>query len=236
MPCPQKPAAPLTPRSLIALMWLASPALPVGAFSYSEGLEAATDAGHVHDEASAQAWLLDQSALCLARADLAVVAGAWRAFARDDRERVVELNDWFVLTRETSEGRQQTLQMGRSLTAWLRQRAADDGRVAWLESLAPAPTWPLAFALGAVQTGAPLLESLLAFGFGWAEAMVQAAVRVVPLGQSAGQRLLSALANVLPACAETAAQADEATRQSFAPMLAILSSRHEAQYTRLFRS
>ena len=91
----------------------------------------------------------------------------------------------------------------------------------------------------AAATGAPRRESLLAFGFGWAENQVGAAVKSVPLGQSAGQRLLGALAQALPAVVDAAlatATAGDAARQNLAPMLAILSARHEAQYSRLFRS
>jgi urease accessory protein len=135
--------------------------------------------------------------------------------------------------------RQQAEQMGRSLADWLRQRRPEDGRVPLLAALRPAPSWPVAFALAAANTGAPLRESLLAFGFGWAENMVQAALKGVPLGQSAGQRLLSALADAMPDAVDAAlasAAAGDSARQSFAPMLSIVSARHEAQYSRLFRS
>ena len=236
MPRVLKPAQPLTARSLIGLMWLASPALPVGGFSYSEGLEAAVEAGWVHDEASARAWLQDQLGLSLARSEMPVVASAMRAWARADMTRITELNDWVLLTRETAEARQQTLQMGRSLAAWVAQRAPTDARVAQLAQLRPAPTWPLGFALGAALVAAPLQEALLAFGFGWAENMTQAAVKTVPLGQSAGQRVLSALTEAMPAHAHAAARLTDTTRQSFAPMLAILGAQHETQYSRLFRS
>ncbi|MEK8052363.1 urease accessory UreF family protein [Ideonella sp. DXS22W] len=236
----QRPApAALPAPALLQLMWLASPALPVGGFSYSEGLEAAVDHGHVTNEAQARQWLLGQLALVLGRADGPLVASAWRAWDRHDAARVTELNDWFIHTRESSELRQQAEQMGRSLTDWLRQRRPDDARVATLAALAPAPTWPVAFALAAAVTGAPLREALLAFGFGWCENMVQAAIKAVPLGQSAGQRLLSALADALPATVDAAidtATRGDAGRFGFTPMLAILSARHEAQYSRLFRS
>jgi urease accessory protein len=135
--------------------------------------------------------------------------------------------------------RQQAEQMGRSLTDWLRQRRPMDDRVAVLAALRPAPTWPIAFALAAAATGAPLREALLAFGFGWAENMVQALLKSANLGQSAGQRLLGQLADALPGAVDaaiTTAAAGDGARQNLAPMLAILSARHEAQYSRLFRS
>ena len=108
--------------------------------------------------------------------------------------------------------------------------------MATLAALAPAPTWPVAFALAARYTGAPLREGLLALAFGWAENMVQAAIKAVPLGQTAGQRMLAALAGQIPAAVDLALQLADSQRQAFAPMLAILSSQHETQYSRLFRS
>lgn len=234
---PPHPALPAP--ALLQLMWLASPALPVGGFSYSEGLEAAVEGDLVRDEDSAGQWLIDQMQLSQQRAEWPLMASAFRAWLRHDADRLVSLNDWVLHTRETSEMRQQTEQMGRSLADWLRQRHPDDPRLPLLARLQPSPTWPVTFALAAAATQAPLREALLAFAFGWAENMVQAALKAVPLGQNAGQRLLSRLTEALPeavdAALATAAQGDNA-RQSLAPMLAINSARHEAQYSRLFRS
>jgi urease accessory protein len=230
----------LSPSALLQLMWLASPALPVGGFSYSEGLEAAIDAGLVRDEAGVSRWLVDQLHLALARADLSVVARAHAAWRQHDTARITELNDWVRLTRESSEFRQQTEQMGRSLGAWLATQDADlafaDTRIAALAALKPAPSWPVAFALAVERTGAPLREALLAHAFGWAENLVQAAIKAVPLGQSAGQRILAALVEAIPAEVEHALTLSDSARQAHTPMLAILSAQHEAQYSRLFRS
>jgi urease accessory protein len=224
----------MTPASLLGLMWLASPALPVGSFSYSEGLEAAIESGNVHDEASACDWLADQLHLGLARSELPLVAAANRAWHVNDPERVAALNAWMLATRETSEMRMQTEQMGRSMLDWLRQRAPDDPRMDTLAALSP--TWPIAFALAAVQANADAEDTLLAYGFSWAENMVQAALKAVPLGQSAGQRILARLANELPALAQAALQIGDDERQAFTPMLAVRSAQHETQYSRLFRS
>ncbi|MEO5734460.1 MAG: urease accessory UreF family protein [Rubrivivax sp.] len=223
--------------TLLQLIWLASPALPVGAFSYSEGLEAAIDSGRVVDEKGARTWLLDQLTLSQARCDLAVAGAAIAAWRGPDLPRIVQLNDWLRCTRESAEFRLQTEQAGRSMADWLRQRHPDDPRAGALRALAPAPTWPLAFALAAVHSGAEPEDALLAMAFGWAENMVQAAVKAVPLGQSAGQRLLGALADAIPDAVADALRRDtESARQSFTPMLAIVSAQHETQYSRLFRS
>lgn len=228
--------ADISPTALLELMQLASPALPVGGFSYSEGLEAAVEAGLVRDETQAGDWLLDQLHLSLARADLPVLAQALPAWQSGDLPRIRALNDWVQQTRESAEARQQTQQMGRSLAEWLKNRREPDPRVAQLAALPPAPTWPVAFALAAAHSGAPLRDVLLSFGFGWAENMVQAAMRSVPLGQSAAQRMLARLIETLPSVAQQAADLSDEQRQAFTPMLAILSAQHETQYSRLFRS
>lgn len=218
-----------TDAALLQLIWLASPALPVGGFSYSEGLEAAVDAGLVGDEATAGDWLVAQLHLALARADLAVLAQAVAASRSGDARTLARLDAWVRRTRETSELRQQTEQMGRSLTEWSRSLQP-------AERQAEAPTYPIAFAAAAAQGTASVRQVLLSFAFGWAENMMQSALKAVPLGQSAGQRILGRLAGEIPRAVDHALALDEDSRQSFTPMLAILSARHETQYSRLFRS
>lgn len=228
-----------TDASLLSLIWLASPALPVGGFSYSEGLEAAVDAGRVHDEASAAAWLTDQVHLSLGRADLAVLAQALPAWRMRDFTRLLSLDAWVRQTRETAELRLQSEQMGRSLIEWLKTVHPDTLATQQRPEALAHPSYPVAFGLAlALHTPAdtPVRDTLLAFAFGWAENMAQAAIKAVPLGQSAGQRILARLASDLPAVVDHALTLDDDTRQAFCPMLAILSARHETQYSRLFRS
>jgi urease accessory protein len=221
--------------SLMQLMWLASPALPIGGFSYSECLEAAVESGRVATESEASAWLVDQLHLGLSRSDLPAVAQAIAAWQAQDDARIGQLNAWVLHTRESSELRAQTEQMGKSLLDWLRNHTtATAAQIALLA--AQEPTYPIAFALAASATQAPVRECLLAYAFGWAENMTQAAIKSVPLGQSAGQRILCALTAEIPAAVDHALEVTDDTRQAFSPMLAILSSQHEAQYSRLFRS
>jgi urease accessory protein len=228
-------AAPASTPALLQLIWLASPALPIGGFSYSEVLEAAIDHGFVHDEHSAADWLINQLHLSQSRGDMAVLGqmvAAWQAL---DATRLEALSQWVHATRESAELRLQTEQMGRSMLEWLRnQDAIGDDTLALCNRWVP--TYPLMFALALSRTGASLEQCLQAYAFGWAENMVQAAIKSVPLGQNSGQRILTQLAQHIAPAVSHALQVTDDTRQAFSPMLAILSARHETQYSRLFRS
>jgi urease accessory protein len=233
----------LAPASLLQLIWLASPALPVGGFSYSEGLESAILRAQQAPENIASDlqnewlvnWLGDQLKLTLARGDLAVMAQAVPAWRSNDLNRISQLTDWLLQTRETSELRAQAEQMGRSLCNWLRHHdGMDEAQLTHCEQLPP--TYPVAFALAAAQLDASVRDCLLAYTFGWAENMAQAAIKSVPLGQTAGQRILAQLSRHIPAAVQTAIDLPDEERQAFSPMLAILSAQHETQYSRLFRS
>jgi urease accessory protein len=129
--------------------------------------------------------------------------------------------------------------MGRSMLDWIRKQPSflvnfqvDRNAQDFLKS----PTYPLVFALAASSTQASARDCLMSFAFGWAENMTQAAVRAVPLGQTDGQRILANLAEHIPAAVDAAMRLQDSERQAFSPMLAILSSQHETQYSRLFRS
>jgi urease accessory protein len=227
--------APSITPALIQLIWLASPALPIGGFSYSEGLEAAIDHGWVHDEHSSADWLIEQLHLTQSRGDMAVLGQMIAAWQGQDHARLEALSQWVHATRESAELRLQSEQMGRSMLEWLRnQEALDANTIAMCNRWVP--TYPLMFALALSRTGAPLEQCLQAYAFGWAENMVQAAIKSVPLGQNSGQRILTKIVQHIASAVIHALQVTDDTRQAFSPMLAILSAKHETQYSRLFRS
>ncbi|RZI61832.1 MAG: urease accessory protein UreF [Rubrivivax sp.] len=223
---------------LLRLTWLASPALPIGAFSYSEVLEAAVEHGLVHDDVSAGVWLSQQLKL-LARGDLAAIAQGVVAWRSSDEAALREIARWLRVTRDGAEARLQSEQMGQSLLVWLRgQPMASPAQLALLAACGDGQPMHYAFvmSLALATIAVPVEQALSSQAFGWAENQVQAALKAVPLGQTAGQRVLTRLASEIPAAVAEAIATPPARRQLFAPMLSVLAARHETQYSRLFRS
>ncbi len=238
-------AVPLVPGAtgmgllpLLRLLQLSSPALPVGAYTYSQGLEWAVESGAVRTEAEAAAWIGGLLEWSLARFEAPLLAcqlAAWRA--GDDGE-VLRLNDDFLASRESAELRAESVQMGWSLVRLLAELDAFAALPGWRERLlaVDTPAFPTAWSAAAAAWRVPAEQALAAYLWAWAENQVMAAVKCVPLGQSAGQRLLAALGERIAPLAGTALSLPEARWSNHTPGLAIASSRHETQYTRLFRS
>ena len=222
--------------TLVRLLQLASPALPVGAYSYSQGLESAIAHGEVRDAASAATWIGDMLELVVAPGEAAVLWRMLEALRREDWPRAAEWNDWFRTSRETAELRSETEQMGASLVRLaIDLDLLDPAAQAVAVMMAPVML-PAAFALATRGFGVPAAAALTAYIWSWLENQVLAAMKTIPLGQVAGQRMLVALGARIPAAVTLAGSIADEDMSTFAPGLAIASSRHETQYTRLFRS
>jgi len=216
---------------LLRLLQLASPALPVGAYSYSQGLEAAIEADIVADAPAAQRWIGDVLAHGLARLELPVLrrlVDAWRA---GDADAAAALNTLLLASRETAELRAETVQTGYSLRRLLTEVCESAAALDALDEVA----FPTAFGFAAAKWGIETENALTAYLWSWAENQVMAAVKAVPLGQTDGQRVLLALGVPIADAVNAALQEDD-WPGNYTPALAILSSRHETQYSRLFRS
>jgi urease accessory protein len=222
--------------ALTRLLQLASPALPVGAYSYSQGLEWAIEAGTVKDEAGALRWMGDQLEWNIGRYEaplLARMMDAWRVGA-DDTAR--ELDERYLASRETAELRAETLQMGHSLRRLLSDLRELPPEFVGQIAVSPAPTFMHVWSgLAAIWQIAPP-DALTAWLWSWAENQTMAALKAVPLGQAAGQRILLELGGRIPAIVERALIATDDDFSNFAPGFAIACARHETQYSRLFRS
>ena len=197
------------------LLQLASPTLPVGAYSYSGGLESAIEAGLVTDAASARRWIGDVLEHSVLRMEAPMLL-------RMIEQPGAQWNEMFLASRETAELRAETVQMGYSLNRLLPELGIE---ACALEE----PSFPAAYAHAVRAWGIAPRQALVAYLWAWLENQVMAAVKAVPLGQTDGQKMLLALGARLQ-------EMNEEEPGNFAPGLAILSSRHETQYSRLFRS
>jgi len=225
-----------TDLALARLLQLASPALPVGAYSYSQGLEAAVEAGIVRDTGSARTWIGDVLAYAVARLEAPVWWRLHAAWSTNDLAQVSHWNDIFRSTRESAELRAETLQMGYSLQRLLLEIDGFDARsLAQLRGFTDI-TFPAAFAFAVVNWEIPARSALIAYLWAWLENQVMAALKSVPLGQTDGQRLLLSLAALLPGIADAACALGDEDLCNYAPGFAIMCSQHETQYSRLFRS
>ncbi|HEY8887120.1 MAG TPA: urease accessory UreF family protein [Gallionella sp.] len=219
--------------SLTRLLQLSSPILPVGAYTYSQGLEWSVETGAVNSEASAMAWIGDCLEFGSARFEAVYLAHMIRSWREKDMHRLVELDAEFVASRETSELRAETLQMGYSLTRLLVD--LDDFPTQHLAAF-PKPSFPLAWSCAAAAWAIPVQDAVAGYLWAWAENQVMAAVKAVPFGQTAGQRLLLQLGRRLHVLAGEALQTPIGNTCNYLPAFSIASSRHETQYTRIFRS
>ena len=215
--------------SLAKLLQLASPALPVGAYSYSGGLEAAIESGAVHDAASAERWIGDVLEFSLARMEGPIVFAFIRSLNQGQLDEIQNLNERFLASRESAELRAETVQMGYSLNRLGKDLGL--GEVPLAE-----PSFPAAFAFAASAWKVDPQAALQAYLWSWLENQVMAAVKAMPLGQTNGQRILLSLGSLLLSLADKATNLREEELGNFAPGLAMLSAKHETQYSRLFRS
>ncbi|MDZ4021473.1 urease accessory protein UreF [Pseudomonas sichuanensis] len=219
--------------ALLRLLQLASPGLPVGGFTYSQGLEWAVEAGWVRDTASFAAWQREQLHDTLGYLDWPLLARLYRACQSGDAQAFAHWSRFLLANRETAELRLEEQQRGSALARLL------DG---WQLGQAPAwrPSLELSQLGGMAWLGAhwsiPLRQLALGLGFAWLEGAVMAGVKLVPFGQQAAQSLLRDLGDELPAVLDQAMALEDDELGGGLPLLAIASSRHETQYTRLFRS
>lgn len=218
----------MTP-SLARLLQLASPALPVGAFSYSQGLEWAVEVGTVIDEASALAWVGDQMEWNLGRYEVPLLVRMMAAHKVGAGDTVSELDALYLASRESAELRAETLQMGHSL-----RKLVED--LLLPVAVPQRPTFPAAWSALAAHWDIAPEEAATAWLWSWAENQVMAALKAVPLGQAAGQRILLELGRRIPSLVADALSLGDEDLSNFAPGFAISCARHETQYSRLFRS
>ena len=225
-----------TDLALARLLRLASPVLPVGAFSYSQALEWVVEAGGVTNYAKAEQWIVDAFSLNLARCEAPVWLRLLQGWNADDAATVNQWNDFFLATRESAELRAETVQMGRAMrTIILRSNEFDATICAQLEAIEE-PSYPVAFTAAVSAWQIDARAGLTAYLWAWAENQVVAAMKLVPLGQTDGQRLLAGIINHIPSTLDAIFACADDDIGALSHGLAIASTQHETQYSRLFRS
>jgi urease accessory protein len=213
----------------LQLLRLASPSLPIGSFAYSQGLEQAVEQGLVRDETTAADWLLGLLEHVHAGQELPLFVRLYRAWSDGDAALAADWNDRLIALRETNELRAEERDTGASLARLLKDLGIIDMDV-------DGHGYTSLFACAAAHLGIALPEAAGGFAWAWSQNQVAAAVRLVPLGQTAGQRILARLIEAIPAVVVQGLACDDADIGFSAPGLALASARHERQYTRLFLS
>ena len=216
--------------STLRLWQLISPALPVGAYSFSSGLEAAVSKNWVNSEETAQHWIGGVLELGLGRNDLPMFALLFGAWQTNDMGRVHKLTQKTQAMRETKELLAEDRHMGLALQRLLTELDVDSAGV--LKS----PSFVTMYALACCRWGVELRAGAMGLAWSWLENQVAAAIKLIPLGQTAGQRLLLALQPVAAKAVHIGLTVDEQAVARSLPGLALLSAGHENQYSRLFRS
>lgn len=219
--------------ALLRLLQLSSSLLPIGAFAYSQGLEAAYERGWVHDEPTLVEWIGGLAQRSLSALDLPIVVRVHAAFLEGDAEAAFGWSELLLAHREARELLEQDEQLGSALcgvldTLGITEAASFRGR--------PGVSYAFAYALGAARFGIPVFALCHGYAYAWLEQQVAAATRLMPIGHMAAQRVLSELLTHVPLVVERALASTDAELGALTPTLALASAWHESQYSRLFRS
>lgn len=222
----------LADPSLLRLLQLVSPALPIGAFAYSQGLETAIEQGWLRKPEDVRSWLEGVLTNAVSRMDIPVFVRLWRAFDQAHLDEVRHWNAFLLAARGAAELRAEDAHLGQALLRVLKTLGVPEAMTLDLGDTAYATT----FALAARHGDIPCPTAALGFAFAWAETQVGAAVRLVPLGQSDGVKILAGLSGALSSCVRAALHLSDHEIATGTPGLALASAWHETQYSRLFRS
>ncbi|MFZ6692945.1 urease accessory protein UreF [Undibacterium sp. SXout20W] len=222
--------------ALLHLLQLASPSLPIGAYSYSQGLESAIEQGLVKNEATAKNWIVQYLHEVVAKFEAPILWRLLQGFEQRDKDKVSHWNSLFIAARDTAEFRAESIQMGYSLGKLVGDLKIADAAlldILLAQSELPLPT---SLACAAVALEVPPESVILGMLFSWAENQALVCVKSIPLGQVAGQRLLLSLRPELEIAAALATRLHDHELSNWSPGLSLLSMQHEVQYSRLYRS
>ena len=221
------------PLQLLRLLQLSSPTLPVGAFAYSQGLESAIDKGLISNAKTTQACLEDSLRYSLQPTDVPLFSRLYQAWLDDDLEQVNYWNQCLRAQRESKELRDEDHQLGIALARLLFDLGIKEAE-AWKKNTEV--SFLTLFTLAAVKWQISCEEACTGYLWSWLDNQIAAAIKLVPLGQTDGQKILSHTIELIPEIVQQGLSIKTAEIGASLPMLAILSAQHETQYSRLFRS
>ncbi len=220
-------------RSLLSLLQLVSPGLPVGAYTYSEGLETLVQQEQLKTAADLQQWLMQELQYGGIRVEAAILVRAYQAALQADPHQLSIWNQWLSAFRETEEMREQSWQMGRSLNRLLKELQPQSQS---LLAICEPCNFAVAFAVAAACWQIDRSEAVLGYLQSWATNLINAGVRLIPLGQTQGQQILLNLSDQLEkTCAEAFSLSDDQL-ECCSWGVSLASMNHETLYSRLFRS
>ena len=217
----------------LRLWQLISPALPIGAYAYSTGLEYAVDCGWITDETTAGDWITGQLQHNLAALDVPVLARLYTAWQANDTNTAKHWSRFLLASRESGELLAEDRHLGSALARLLPELGLEEARE-WQDT--PYSSFAALFTLAAARWRVPMAEAAQGYLWAWCENQVSAAIKLIPLGQTAGQRILSTITQQVPTSVNYGLQLDNDDIGAISPGLAQASARHEIQYSRMFRS
>ncbi|WP_071517386.1 urease accessory protein UreF [Geitlerinema sp. PCC 9228] len=221
-------------KALLHLLQLVSPGLPVGAYSYSEGLETWIAAHKIVDGVSLHAWLQHQLQYGSVRIDTAAMLRGYRAVVAGDRAGLCFWNHWLSATRETEELRQAAWQMGKSLADLLAAIAPTTQP--WLDACESPRNFALVFGIAAATWGIDEHHATLGYLHAWSSNLIHAGVRLIPIGQTTAQKITYQLSSDIEKAAHAIAALPNDDLESCTWGLSLASMQHETLYSRLCRS
>jgi urease accessory protein len=224
----------LTHSHFLAILQLASPALPVGAYGYSEGLEMLIEKGTIANVENFKDWLKSELLYGSIRLDAAVMARSFYAAKSNDMEALKRWNLWLSAARDTEELRAASWQMGRSLMQLLGKLEPEILPV--VNAVGYPGNYAIAFAIACAHWDINIQAALLAYLHSWANNLITAGIKLIPLGQTAGQELLLGLQLLLTTTVGEILTMEDDDLGCCNWGLSLASMQHETQYTRLFRS
>ncbi|MBW4477668.1 MAG: urease accessory protein UreF [Tolypothrix brevis GSE-NOS-MK-07-07A] len=224
----------ITNSHLLCLLQLASPGLPVGAYSYSEGLETLVENNIINHQESLQHWLEAELRYGAIRLEAAVMVRAYNCVKMNDLEALSRWNMWLSAVRETEELRNSSLQMGRSLIQLFAKLEPQSKITA--DSVGNYCNYAIAFGIAAADWDINIQAAILGYLHSWVSNLITAGVKLIPLGQTAGQLLLVKLQPLINDATASILALEDDNLSCCSWGLSLASMAHETQYTRLFRS